>query len=60
LQRQIYVCNKIIEAIEGNIIVAVFEVSVPKPAWLDIEITPVHLRPRMGLLTVPVLLSLSR
>ncbi len=54
LQRRIYVRNKMIEAIEGDIIAAIFEVSVPS-LGTGIEIAHAYLRPRMGLPTIPVL-----
>ena len=54
LQRRIYVRNKMIEAVEGDIIAAIFEVSVPS-LGTGIEIAHAYLRPRMGLSTIPVL-----
>jgi predicted RNase H-like HicB family nuclease len=53
-QRKIYVRNKMIEAIEGNIIAAIFEVSTPS-LGTGIEIAHSYLRPRIGLSAVPVL-----
>jgi predicted RNase H-like HicB family nuclease len=53
-QRKIYVRNKMIEAIEGTIIAAVFEVSTPS-LGTGIEIAHSYLRPRIGLEAVPVL-----
>ena len=54
LKRRIYVRNKMIEGIEGNIIAAVFEVSTPS-LGTGIEISHAYLRPRMGLSTIPIL-----
>jgi len=54
VQRRIYVRNKMIEAIEGDIKAAIFEVSTPS-LGTGIEITHAYLRPRLGLPTVPVL-----
>jgi hypothetical protein len=52
--RRIYVRNKMIEAIEGDIKAVVFEVSTPS-LGTGIEIAHAYLRPRLGLSTVPVL-----
>ena len=54
LQRKIYVRNKMIEAIEGDIEAAIFEVSTPS-LGTGIEITHAYLRPRIGLTPIPVL-----
>lgn len=54
LQRKIYVRNKMIEGVEGDIAAAVFEVSTPS-LGTGIEIAHAYLRPRMGLPVVPVL-----
>jgi len=53
-QRRIYVRNKMIEAIEGDIKAAVFEVSTPS-LGTGIEIAHAYLRPRMGLPEIPIL-----
>lgn len=53
-ERKIYVRNKMIEAIEGDIIAAIFEVSTPS-LGTGIEIAHAYLRPRLGLPVVPVL-----
>jgi len=53
-QRKIYVRNKMIEAIEGDIIAAIFEVSTPS-LGTGIEIAHAYLRPRLGLPLIPVL-----
>ncbi|MBN1860575.1 MAG: hypothetical protein JW840_03845 [Candidatus Thermoplasmatota archaeon] len=53
-QRKIYVRNKMIEAIEGDIKAAIFEVSTPS-LGTGIEIAHAYLRPRIGLFCVPVL-----
>jgi uncharacterized protein YhaN len=54
LQRKIYVRNKMIEAIEGDITAAIFEVSTPS-LGTGIEIAHAYIRPRIGLPTIPVL-----
>ena len=53
-QRRIYVRNKMIEAIEGNIRAAIFEVSTPS-LGTGVEIAHAYLRPRLGLSTIPIL-----
>lgn len=53
-QRKIYVRNKMIEAIEGDIAAAVFEVSTPS-LGTGIEIAHAYLRPRLGLSRIPIL-----
>jgi uncharacterized protein YhaN len=53
-QRKIFVRNKMIEAIEGDIRAAVFEVSTPS-LGTGIEIAHAYLRPRLGLPVIPVL-----
>ena len=54
IERRRYVRNKMIEAIEGDIAAAVFEVSTPS-LGTGIELAHAYLRPRMGLPVVPVL-----
>jgi uncharacterized protein YhaN len=54
LQRKIVVRNKMIEAIEGDIQAAIFEVSTPS-LGTGIEIAHSYLRSRMGLNCIPVL-----
>ncbi|OGQ06333.1 MAG: hypothetical protein A3F82_03635 [Deltaproteobacteria bacterium RIFCSPLOWO2_12_FULL_44_12] len=54
LQRRIYVCNKMIEGVEGDIAGAVFEVSLPS-LGTGIELAHAYLRPRLRLKTIPVL-----
>ena len=54
IQRRIYVRNKMIEGIEGDVVAAVFEVSTPS-LGTGIEIAHAYLRPRMGLSTIPIL-----
>ncbi|MFO7677117.1 MAG: hypothetical protein R6V50_01865 [Thermoplasmatota archaeon] len=54
LQRKRYVRNKMIEAIEGDIYAAIFEVSTPS-LGTGIEIAHAYLRPRIGLPLIPVL-----
>jgi hypothetical protein len=54
LQRKIYVRNKMIEAIEGDITAAIFEVSTPS-LGTGVEIAHAYLRPRLGLSLIPVL-----
>ena len=54
LQRRIYVRNKMIEAIEGNIKAAVFEVSIPS-LGTGVEIAHAYLRPRLGLSIIPII-----
>jgi len=53
-QRKIVVRNKMIEAIEGDITAAIFEVSTPS-LGTGIEIAHAYLRPRLRLPVVPVL-----
>jgi len=53
LERRIYVRNKMIEAIEGDIDACIFEVSTPS-LGTGIEIAHAYLRPRMGLKSIPV------
>jgi hypothetical protein len=53
-QRKIYVRNKMIEGIEGEIKAAIFEVSTPS-LGTGIEIAHAYLRPRTGLSLIPVL-----
>jgi len=54
IERRIYVRNKMIEGVEGDIKAAVFEVSTPS-LGTGIEIAHAYLRPRLGLKTVPIL-----
>lgn len=54
LERRIYVRNAMIDAVEGDIAAAVFEVSVPS-LGTGIEIAHAYLRPRMGLPEIPIL-----
>lgn len=54
IDRRIYVRNKMIEGIEGNILAAVFEVSTPS-LGTGVEIAHAYLRPRIGLSTIPIL-----
>ena len=54
IERTIYVRNKMIEAIEGEIAAAVFEVSVPS-LGTGIEIAHAYLRPKTGLGKIPIL-----
>ena len=54
IERRRYVRNKMIEAIEGDIAAAVFEVSTPS-LGTGIELAHAYLRPSMGLTAVPVL-----
>ncbi len=54
LERRIFVRNKMIEGVEGDIAAAVFEVSIPS-LGTGIEIAHAYLRPRMNLPTIPVL-----
>lgn len=54
IERTIYIRNKMIEYIEGDISAAVFEVSVPS-LGTGIEIAHTYLRPRIGLLQIPIL-----
>lgn len=53
-KRRIYVRDKMIEGVEGDIKAAVFEVSDPS-LGTGIEIAHAYLRPRMGLQKIPVL-----
>ena len=54
LERKIYVRNKMIDAIEGDIEAVIFEVSTPS-LGTGIEIAHAYLRPRIGLSLIPVL-----
>jgi len=54
LARRIYVRDKMIEAIEGDIDACLFEVSTPS-LGTGIEIAHAYLRPRMGLSSIPVI-----
>jgi len=54
IERIIYVRNRMIQMIEGNIGAAIFEVSTPS-LGTGIEIAHAYLRPRMKLPKIPVL-----
>lgn len=54
MARTIYVRNKMIELLEGDIAAAIFEVSVPS-LGTGIEIAHAYLRPRLGLPEIPIL-----
>lgn len=54
LSRRVFVRDKMIEAIEGDVRACVFEVSVPS-LGTGVEIAHAYLRPRIGLPVVPVL-----
>jgi len=54
VERRVFVRNKMIEAVEGDIHAAVFEVSIPS-LGTGIEIAHAYLRPRMNLPKIPVL-----
>lgn len=53
-QRKIYVRNKMIETIEGDVKATIFEVSTPS-LGTGIELAHAYLRPRIGLSLIPVL-----
>jgi hypothetical protein len=53
-KRRIYVRNKMIDGIEGDIKAAIFDVSTPS-LGTGIEIAHAYLRPRIGLSEIPVL-----
>ena len=53
-ERKIFVRNKMIEAIEGDILAAIFEVSTPS-LGTGVEISHAYLRSRLGLKSIPVL-----
>jgi hypothetical protein len=53
-KRRMFVRNKMIEAIESDIVAAVFEVSTPS-LGTGVEIAHAYLRPRMGLKEIPIL-----
>lgn len=53
-ERRTYVRNKMIEALEGDIYAAIFEVSVPS-LGTGVELAHAYLRPRMNLPPVPIL-----
>ena len=52
--RTVFIRNKMIELVEGDIDAAVFEVSVPS-LGTGIEIAHAYLRPRLGLKGIPIL-----
>ncbi len=54
MERRIFIRRKMIEAIEGDLIAAVFEVSLPSLGTGN-EIAHAYLRPRMNLAPIPVL-----
>ncbi len=54
IERRRYIRNKMIEAVEGDIAAAIFEVSIPS-LGTGVEIAHAYLRPRMGLKQIPVL-----
>jgi hypothetical protein len=54
IERRRYVRNAMINAVEGDIAAAVFEVSVPS-LGTGIEIAHAYLRPRMHLPEIPIL-----
>ena len=54
IERRIYVRDKMIEMVEGDIAAAVFEVSIPS-LGTGVEIAHAYLRPKMGLKKIPVL-----
>jgi len=54
IERTRYVRKKMIEAVEGEINAAVFEVSIPS-LGTGIEIAHAYLRPKMGLKEIPIL-----
>ena len=53
-ERSVFIRNKLIEFIEGDIDGAVFEVSTPS-LGTGVEITHAYLRPRLGLAEIPVI-----
>jgi hypothetical protein len=55
IERTRYVRRKLIEAVEGDIAAAIFEVSTPA-LGTGIELAHAYLRPRMGLPEIPILL----
>jgi hypothetical protein len=59
IERTIYVRRKMIEAIEGGISAAIFEVSTPS-IGTGIEIAHAYLRPKIGLSEIPVLALYQR
>jgi hypothetical protein len=52
--RRVFVRNKMIEGIEGDLSAAIFEVSTPS-LGTGIELAHAYLRPRMGLPAIPIL-----
>lgn len=55
IERKVFVRGKMVQAIEGDITAAVFEVSVPS-LGTGVEVAHAYLRPRMGLKKIPILL----
>ncbi len=53
-ERVIYVRNKMIEGVEGEIDAAIFEISTPS-LGTGIEFAHAYLRPRMGIREIPIL-----
>lgn len=54
MERTVFIRNKMIEFIEGDIDAAIFEVSTPS-LGTGIEIAHAYLRPRLGLPEIPVI-----
>ncbi len=52
-KRSVFIRNRLIEFLEGNLTGAVFEVSIPS-LGTGIEIAHAYLRPRLGLPAIPV------
>ena len=55
IERTRYVRQKLIEAVEGDIAAAIFDVSTPA-LGTGIELAHAYLRPRMGMSEIPILL----
>ena len=55
IERTRYVRRKLVEAVESDIVAAVFEVSTPA-LGTGIELAHAYLRPRMGMPEIPILL----
>jgi len=55
IKRTRYVRKKLIEAVEGDVAAAIFEVSTPA-LGTGIELAHAYLRPRMGMPEIPILL----
>jgi hypothetical protein len=54
LERRIYVRDKMVEFVESDIDIAIFEVSTPS-LGTGIEFAHAYLRPRMGLKEIPII-----